>query len=400
MAPDLAAEGDFFGRGGGFADVFSADLQGYLVPTRLHPLIGEWVAGLAFPNDKGQQIYVGYSVVMLAIAGGWGLWRGQDGNRASTRRWLLFWGVAAVAFFLLTLGPQVRWAGRPLPLPGPFALVSQLPFFSGNRYPSRYSVMLLLALAVLSGAGVYWLLTRRWATIHRGWAIAGFATAAGLILFEHLSVPLPLSDQRIPPIYSRLAAEVGLPPPGGTTPTNGGTPTNGAEDVGALLELPTGWRNGARVLGKSDLLIMAQQWYQTEHGLRRLGGNTSRNPEYKFQYFTDAPLLGDLIALFNADQPHMAPVIDGELDAMIARDRALAASVLDFLGIKYVTVDVEKSPPQLLRFVEEALPLALITEESVTGPTRTAVGTKAARKRLAYTGSKRHSRYRARSVSR
>ena len=62
--------------------------------------------------------------------------------------------------------------------------------------------------------------------------------------------------------------------------------------------------------------------------------------------------LGDLIALFNADQPHMAPVIDGELDAMITRDRALAASVLDFLGIKYVTVDVEKSPPQLLRFVD------------------------------------------------
>ena len=117
------------------------------------------------------------------------------------------------------------------------------------------------------------------------------------------------------------------------------------------------------MLGKSDLLIMAQQLYQTEHGLRRLGGNTSRNPEFKFQYFTDAPLLGDLIALFNADQPHIAPVIDSELDAMIARDRPLAARVLDFLGIHYVTVDVEKSPPALLRFVDEALPLALLAEE-------------------------------------
>jgi hypothetical protein len=34
---------------------------------------------------------------------------------------------------------------------------------------------------------------------------------------------------------------------------------------------------------------MMQQWYQSEHGQRRLGGNTSRNPAYKFQYFTDAP---------------------------------------------------------------------------------------------------------------
>ena len=37
--------------------------------------------------------------------------------------------------------------------------------------------------------------------------------------------------------------------------------------------------------------------------------------------------------------------------------------MLDFLGIRYVTVDVEKSPGALLRFVDEALPLALLAEE-------------------------------------
>jgi hypothetical protein len=178
MAPDLVAEGDFFGRGGGFADIFSADVQGYLIPTRLHPWLGAWVAGLSFPNDKGQQIYIGYSVFLLALAGGWGLWQGRNGLQASTRRWLLFWGMAAVLFSLLTLGPQVRWGGQSLPLPGPFALVSQFPFFSGNRYPSRYSVMLLLAVAVLSGAGTYWLLTRRWISEHRSWAAAGIAGLA------------------------------------------------------------------------------------------------------------------------------------------------------------------------------------------------------------------------------
>ena len=365
MAPDLAAEGDFFSRGGGFADVFSADLLGYLMPTRLHPWLGTWVAGLAFPNDKGQQVYLGYSVLLLALLGAWGLWRGGGGGRSAsarsasphpTRRWLLFWGGAAVIFFLLTLGPQLRWAGQSLPIPGPFALVSRLPFFSGNRYPSRYSVMLLLAVAVLAGAGAWWLLTRSWVRTHKGWAAAALGGIACLLLLEHLSLPLPLSSQQIPAIYTRLAAEARTHAVAGT----GGT---GGANTGALLELPTGWRNGARVLGKSDLLIMAQQLYQTEHGLRRLGGNTSRNPEFKFQYFTDAPLLGDLIALFNADQSHIAPVIDSELDAMIARDRPLAARVLAFLGIHYVTVDVEKSPAALLRFVDEALPLTLLAEE-------------------------------------
>ena len=99
MAPDLAAEGDFFGRGGGFADVFSADLAGYLAPTRLHPLVGAWVAGLPFPNDKGQQIYLGYSVLLLALAGAWGLWRGLGGggrgSAAVTPRRLLFGGSGA-----------------------------------------------------------------------------------------------------------------------------------------------------------------------------------------------------------------------------------------------------------------------------------------------------------------
>ncbi|MCB0150981.1 MAG: hypothetical protein KDE01_25430, partial [Caldilineaceae bacterium] len=49
MLPDMRAEGDFFASGGGFADIFSADVLGYLVPTRLHPIFGEWVATLPFP---------------------------------------------------------------------------------------------------------------------------------------------------------------------------------------------------------------------------------------------------------------------------------------------------------------------------------------------------------------
>ncbi|MEZ4737227.1 MAG: interleukin-like EMT inducer domain-containing protein [Caldilineaceae bacterium] len=43
-------------------------------------------------------------------------------------------------------------------------------------------------------------------------------------------------------------------------------------------------------------------------------------------------------------------------------DAALAGQVFDFLSVKYVTVHVNKSPPALLRFVEEALPLVLVDE--------------------------------------
>ena len=338
MLPDLRQEGDFFAAGGGFADVFSADLMGYLVPTRLHPLFGAWTATLPFPNDKGQHIFIGYSVLALTVAGLFGC----CGNAGDRRAWGWFWLLASGSFWLLTLGSQLRWAGQDLPLTGPFALVSRLPFFSGNRYPSRYSVMLLLCVAVLAAAGLYWLLTTLQTRRGPRLAAAAGAAVAVLFVFEHLSTPLPLSDLRIPAIYARLATL--------------------ADDDSVVLELPTGWRNGARVLGRSDVLIMLQEWYQTTHGLRRLGGNTSRNPLYKFQYFTQAPLIGDLIALMNADRPHIAAVVEPALPTLIAQDRKLAARVLDFLGVEYLTVHVEKSPPALLQFVAEALPVTLVEE--------------------------------------
>lgn len=345
MVPDLLREGDFFASGGGFADIFSADLMGYLVPTRLHPLFGAWTAQLPFPNDKAQHLYLGYSVLLLAGAGLLWLWRKTGGaGRAAA----LFWGGSGFVFWLLTLGPHLRWAGQDLPVPGPFALVSRLPFFSGNRYPSRYGVMLLLCAAVLVACGIWWLVQgglqrpgrANPAAPRRLWAVA--AGVGLLILLEHLSLPLPLSDFRTPSIYRQLAAIPG--------------------DF-AVLELPTGWRNGARVMGYGDdVLLMMQQWYQTTHGKRRLGGNTSRNPPHKFQYFTDAPLLGDLIGLMNAHREHLAPVVESQLEAMIQRNRPRAGQILRDLGIRYVLVHMERATPALLRFVDQALPLTLVDQ--------------------------------------
>jgi hypothetical protein len=234
----------------------------------------------------------------------------------------------------------LRWAGQELTIPGPFALVSQLPFFNGNRYPSRYSVMLLLCAALLAGRGLLWLAAQSWLQSERN-AFVTLALLGTLFAIEHISTPLPLSDFRIPPIYQRLAAEPG--------------------DF-AVLELPTGWRNGARVLGKSDVLIMMQQWYQTVHGKRRLGGNTSRNPAYKFQYFSESPLLADLIALMISDRSHLSPTLTAEYPAIAERARRSVPELFDLLGIRFVTLHLEKSPPLLKQLVEEALPLTLVEE--------------------------------------
>jgi hypothetical protein len=382
MLPDLRAEGNFFASGGGFSDQFSADLAGYALPTQLHPLLGDVIREMAndsaprsdgsyFPVDKGQQIYVGYVAFALALIG---IWRG----RRSAEAW--FWAVAASVFFLLTLGPSLRIAGYDQGITLPFAWISGLPFFEGNRYPSRYSVMLLLCLAPLAALGLRALApalvrpgsreperalgsphgacggvadgglriggnanpqsqTRR--ALFSCWGLSALVLVA--LLFEHLSIPLSLSDLRVPELYARVAAEPG--------------------DF-ALLEMPPGWRNGARVAGKMDNVIMRQLWYQTSHGKRLLGGNTSRNPESKFQYFSENPTLALLIAQTNAaDLPQHTAL----REALAARsvtdeDRALAGGLAALLRIRYVMVHRDKIPPETERLLQELLPLELIEE--------------------------------------
>ena len=319
MIPDLRTEGDFFTSGGGFADVFSADLAGYLVPTMHHPLLGGMVHRLKLPYDKGQQLYLGYSVLLLA---GIGLWAWRRGAAS-------FWALSTAFFFLLTLGPTLRINGHDTGLPLPFAIVEQLPFFKGNRYPSRYSVLLVLSVAMLVRFGVAAL----WQT-RRDLRRIALTVLCALIAFEHLSVPLPLSDFRVPAIYRQIA--------------------QGAGDF-TVLELPLGWRNGARVMGTQDVIIMWVQWYQTAHGKRLLGGNTSRNPEFKFQYFAEAPVLNSLIAL------ETGRAID---DATRQADKAIAPLVMQFLNVRYIVAHTAKLPPAVLEYVETVLPVEPVATES------------------------------------
>ncbi|MBN1135344.1 MAG: hypothetical protein JXM73_02095 [Anaerolineae bacterium] len=323
MIPDMRAEGDILMEGGGFADVFSADLLGFLIPTMHHPLFGSLAERFNFDYTVGQHLYLGYLALALAVIGA--VW----GRR---RRSVKFWLLSALAFWLLTLGPSLRVNGHDAGLPLPFALLAQLPFFKGNRYPSRYSVMLALSLAVLAGFGLAAALS--WINKKRPSAAFGrllrpalvlFLTA--LLLFEHLSIPLPLSDMRVPSVYQAIA----------------GTPGDWT-----LLDVPVAWRNGFRVTGTLDPIIMFEQYYQTVHGKRLIAGNISRNPPLKFQYFTEAPVLNTLIALETGHQ------VDA---AVIEQDRRLAPAVLRFFNVHMVVVHPAQAGPEAVSYIETALPV-------------------------------------------
>ncbi len=344
MIPDMLAEGDFLVVGGGFADAFSADLFGFFVPTMHHPLFGGWVARTGIANfNKGQHIFIGYTVLTLAIIGLWRLRR----NRTA---W--FWAIAALFFALTALGPNITINGHATGIPGPFVIFQHLPIFKGNRYPSRYSVMLLLSLAPLTAGAVSGFRfkvqgSKSKVQSHASritFHISRFTLHASLfiVLFllfivENLSAPLPQSDMRVPPEYQIIAAD---------------------PDDFTVLDIPFAWRNGFRITGAYTTEFMFGQFYQTVHQKPMVQGNTSRNPELKFQYFTDAPILSSLRAL---ETGHDLP--PEQWDA----DRAIAGNVLRFFGIKYIVVRPEtpgylNNPQATIPYIEGVLPVEKLSE--------------------------------------
>jgi hypothetical protein len=329
-------DADYAVEGWGMSDQLSADLVGLVTPTDLHPLWGgDWEETLRAVQTGESRfrdvntVFVGYATLALAVLGAI-----VAGRRA--RGWL---AIALIAF-VLALGPLLQINGQSLydldglevTVPLPYILLHYLPFVQGFRAPNRFSLVLLQALAVLAGYGAAWLLVkvagarqRRTAstephasrpTLHAlrsPLAIALAILLAAAVLFEHLAVPMPLTDARVPSPYRELARE-----PAG----------------GAVLQLPMGWRNGFGVFGAEDTRV---EWYQTVHGRPILSGNTSRNPAFKFEYFERLPLLQAITGLEMYQPPD---------DATDQAARAQAAELMALWDVRYLTVN----PPVPGRF--------------------------------------------------
>jgi len=326
MIRDTLTEGDFIQQGLGFADVFSNDLLGFFIPSHLHPFFGDYESQFHFAYINFA--YLGYATLALAFI--------AIITMPRSRVWAIFGAI----FLLVTLGPNLRVNGATINAPIlPFNLLLEIPFVKGNRYPSRWSVMLTLALAVLVGYGLVWLSQKAKVKNQKWSVILPFAFIL-LTLFEHLSIPLPLSNLQIPDLYQTIARD-----PGNFS----------------VLELPLAWRNGFRMTGTLDQAMMFAQFYQTAHGHPILGGNTSRNPELKFQYFTEAPVINSIIAV------ETGHTLDSET---IQHDQALAPDVLRFFGVKYIVWHSSRNPQNRFAldaargYVEGVFPVAKFYDQS------------------------------------
>lgn len=144
-------------------DRHGARLENYLVTDRKKRIeYGLWRFNhqSATSGAAEHSLFPGALVVPLAVLG-----------VASVRRWrntdaLLYVMMALIAFWL-SLGPTIRVGEGPEGIPSPLYvwIYEHLPGFSGTRVPSRFAMLVQLALAVLAGYGIAYLfswLSGRW----------------------------------------------------------------------------------------------------------------------------------------------------------------------------------------------------------------------------------------------
>ncbi|GIK40738.1 MAG: hypothetical protein BroJett011_45710 [Chloroflexota bacterium] len=287
----------------------SADLAGLVTLTPLHPLSGQdWlrelravVEGTSRFSDVNT-LFLGYGILALALLG-------YLVRRKAGRVWL--W--STLIFALLSLGPLLTINGQnrfnlddlEVTFPLPFALLHYLPLINANRVPNRFGIPLTLSLAVLVGYAVSYITFHASRITHHASRITLYALLLTLLLFDQYSVPLPLSDARIPAVYTQIGVE---------------------PDDFSLLQLPLGWRNSYGTLGAEQTQL---QYYQSAHHRPILGGNTSRNPAYKFDYYANIPLFKALT------ETELYRSVD---ETTLQRARLQAPELMALYNIKYLVI--------------------------------------------------------------
>jgi hypothetical protein len=205
-----------------------------------------------------------------------------------------FWLLAALFFYLLSLGPFLQ----PTRLPLPFAAFSLWPPLAQFRTPYRLTAPAVIGLGMVAAFVLAHLLPR---LRSRPLLVAIVLVAVGgRLLFAVVHDPLIVQVYPSYPIYEEIAAEAG--------------------DF-ALLEVPFGVRSGLDAIGEGGEVL---QYYQAVHGKRLLNGMIARLDPAVFEFYRQRPSLMLLSG---------AVVEEDEL--AIARD---FAEVLQWSNSRYVLV--------------------------------------------------------------
>jgi 4-amino-4-deoxy-L-arabinose transferase-like glycosyltransferase len=298
--PLLAAEG------------WSPDLLGFFTPPPGHPVWGAFGRGIAQRFqfvDPARLVFIGYVALALALLA-----------LAARQRRVTSWWLAALPFWLLSLGPVLRVAGHStfrlggfeFAVPLPFTAFHALPLIGGVSNPGYFSFAFMLGLAVLAGYGAAWLGQRLpYPRL--------IAAALGLaVLVESLVTPIPLFGPRVDPLYQQLAREPGS---------------------AALLVAPAGWLTELGGDGEPD---GAHLLFAAVARKPIVSGSLSRVPDAAIRFYRAEP---ELSVLLFPSQPATPE----------SRDPRLVTAALQRFGVGWIVLHHWPRYDQQLAYLTQTL---------------------------------------------
>jgi hypothetical protein len=294
------------------------DFAALVLPNPNHPLAPQSIRDFLTPRpDAYLENVASIPLVLLAVlALAW-----RRGWRPP-REWLVLTAFVG----LLALGPFIYVAGVNTHVPGPWALLRYVPVVELVRTPARFSVVLMVGMAVLFALALRELGRRAPA---RRRLLLG--TVAALLAFELLPIPRPLSAATVPTIYERIAAD---PRP-----------------HVRVLELPFGLRDGTQSIGN---FTARTQFYQTMHQKPIVGGYLSRVSRKRIRDTRRHKVLDALIRL-SADRKLPVSAID-------AMERE-GARFVERANLGYVVIDRSRASEALVEFAHRTFCLELLERD-------------------------------------
>lgn len=304
---------------GGFV-VYSADLLGFFIPSIFHPIFKDFVAPI-YNNFTGNgaeyTVFVGYTVIILSIIA----------IIKVKIKDIKFWVLSAVIFFVLSLGPilhingiiNIVLDGYSTHIPLPYAILMHIPIFSLARVPSRWTVLLMLSLAVLAGYGLKYLFDLETTKKKNNMNIL-FIFVICLILFEFLAIPFTMSSAEVPEFYKQIS--------------------NDGENY-AIFEVP----NFAHIVTFSDYM-----YYQSVHEKMIVNGYVSRVPGNVTEFFTNKPIFSHLI--------YLQPSFEYE-DILNQNVTDICPSVLNYYNIRYIVLHEDRMNSDKLSSVNQFLQMSI-----------------------------------------
>jgi len=290
--------------------LYSANLESFFLPSIFHPVFGDFVFPIyrKFTGNFAESTeYIGYSVLILSFLAVYFLRKDQT---------VRFWGIIALLFSLFSLGPVLHIGNRTgfsffnFSLPMPYILLQYtIPFIENSRTPGRLFIIAILAFSVLAGYACNELLKR-----YETKKIIILIVLSGLIIFEYLSVPVPMSPVDRPAFYQNLGHD---------------------PDRYALMEIPmtSNYSAGVKII-----------YYQTIHGKPVVGGQYARALGNAGDFEGSNPFINGL----TFQKPISKDIIDYNLSET-------GNSILSHYGIRYVILHTDYLNVDELNFVNNTL---------------------------------------------